>query len=96
MAVVRIHRYSVDAADLDELIARRATLITTVRAAYPGLAETQLTRWQDGTYSDAWRWDSAEQMRAALAVVPTLPQAGAALSLTRDRIVEDGEIVDER
>src|SRR2546430_412357 len=52
-------------ADLDELLARRATLISAVRAAYPGLAQTLLTRLDDGSYQDAWRWDSAEQMKAA-------------------------------
>jgi hypothetical protein len=96
MAVVRIHRYTVDGADVDELIARRAVLIAAVRAAHPGLAETQLTRFGDGTFTDAWRWDSAEQMRAALSAVGALPEAGAAMSLVREHSAEDGEIVDER
>ena len=44
MAVVRIHRYSVDPADFDELIVRRAALIDAaarsveVGAAEPGRA----------------------------------------------------------
>ncbi len=46
MAVSRTHRYIVDPADLDELIARRATLIAAIRAAHPGLAEARLTRPQ--------------------------------------------------
>jgi hypothetical protein len=95
MAVVRIHRYTVDAADVNELIARRATLIAAVRAAYPGLAETLLTRFGDGTFTDAWRWDSEEQMRAAQPVMGS-PEAGAAMSLVRDHSAEFGEIVDER
>jgi hypothetical protein len=41
MADIRIHRYSVDdPADLEELLARRAELITAIRADHPGLAET--------------------------------------------------------
>ncbi len=96
MAVSRTHRYTVDPADLDELIARRATLITALRAAHPGLAEARLTRLEDGTFTDVWRWDSAEQMQAALADMARFPQARAARSLTRDATAVDGEIVDER
>jgi hypothetical protein len=96
MAVVRMHRYSIDPADLDELIARRATLITAIRAAHSGLAEARLTRLENGTFSDVWRWDSAEQMQAALAAISTFPEARAAMSLTRDATAVNGEIVDER
>jgi hypothetical protein len=70
MAVSRTHRYIIDPADLDALIARRATLIAAVRAAHPGLTETRLTRLEDGTCTDVWRWDSAEQMKVALADMP--------------------------
>jgi hypothetical protein len=96
MAVVRMHRYIVDTADLDELIARRATLIDAIRAVHPALAETRLTRLGDGAYSDVWRWDSREQMKAALADMPNFPQSRATWALTRDRSHVDGEIVDER
>ena len=96
MAVVRNHRYTVDPADLDELIARRATLIAAIRAAHPGLAEARLTRLEDGTFTDIWRWDSAEQMQAALADMARFPEAREAISLTRDATAVDGEIVDER
>ena len=96
MAVVRMHRYVVDPADLDELTARRATLIDAIRAAHPALAEARLTRLEDGTYSDVWRWDSGEQMHAALADMPNFPQSRATWALTRDRSHVDGEIVDER
>jgi hypothetical protein len=97
MAAVRMHRYTVDPADLQELLARRATLIDALRAAHPGLAEARLTRLADGTYSDVWRWESAEQMRAALGGMSRLGAlAGAAWSLTGDRSAVDGEIVDER
>jgi hypothetical protein len=74
MAASRTHRYTIDPADLDELIARRATLIAAIRAAHPGLAEARLTRLEDGTFTDVWRWDSAEQLQAALAAMP-IPEA---------------------
>ena len=95
MALVRTHHYTVDPAELPELLARRAAVIAAVRAAHPGLSHTRLTRLDDGTFTDAWRWDTAEQMHAALAAMP-IPEARAALSLTRDTTAQDGEIVDER
>jgi hypothetical protein len=95
MAVTRTHHYTVDAADLPELLARRASVITAIRAAHPGLAHTRLTRLEDGTFADTWRWDSAGQMQTALAVMP-IPEARAAMSLTRGATFADGEIIDER
>jgi hypothetical protein len=95
MADFRIHRYIVDPADVEELRAWRATLIDAIRAAFPGLIETRLVRLEDGTFIDAWRWHSAEHMKAALAAAP-FPEAGPAWSLTREASSEDGEIVDER
>lgn len=96
MSFVRTHRYSVDPGNLDELIARRAALIAAIRAAHPGLAETRLTHLKDGTFTDVWRWDSAELMQAAAADLPNFPEARAAMALTRDATAIDGEIVDER
>jgi hypothetical protein len=95
MADIRIHRYVVDPADIEELLARRAALITAIRAKHPGLAEARLIRLEDGTFVDAWRWDAADHMQAALVAAP-LPEAGPAWSLTREATSEDGEIVDER
>jgi hypothetical protein len=96
MSVVRIHRYRVDPANLEELLSRRAALIASLRTVHPGLAETRLIRLQDGTYTDAWRWDSAEQMRAAFVDLPAFPEAREAMSLTREATAQNGEIVDER
>jgi hypothetical protein len=95
MAVTRTHHYTVDAADLPELLTRRAAVIDAIRAAHPGLTHTRLTRLEDGTYTDTWRWDTAAQMQTALAAMP-IPQARAAMSLTRDATALDGEIIDER
>jgi hypothetical protein len=95
MPVARTHHYTIDTADLSELLARRATVISVIRTAHPGLTHTRLTRLQDGTYTDTWRWDTAEHMQAALAAMPT-PEARAAMSLTRDATAVDGDIIDER
>ena len=95
MAVVRTHHYSIDPADLDEFLTRRAALIEAVRAAYPGLAGARLTRLEDATYRDAWRWDTAAQMQAALPAT-TFPEASATLALARDYTADYGEVIDER
>jgi hypothetical protein len=97
MADIRTHHYAVDPADLGELIARRATLIEAMRTAHPGLTQTRLTRLEDGTFTDVWRWESAEQMQAAVADMSRFrPLAGAAWALTSDATSIDGEVVDER
>src|SRR5438105_3549722 len=95
MAYVRIHRYTVNPADVEELLDRRAAVITAIRAGHPGLVEARLIRLEDGTYLDAWRWDSLEHMQAAQAAAPTHHEVAAAMSLTQDRTAEDGEIIDE-
>jgi len=95
MAVTRTHHYTVDAADLPELLTRRAAVIAAVRAAHTGLAHTRLTRLEDGSFTDTWRWDSAGQMQAALAAMP-IPEARAAMSLTRGATFSDGDVIDER
>jgi hypothetical protein len=95
MSVVRMHRYTIDPANLPELLRRRAALVGKIRSRFDGLAEARLTRLEDGSYIDAWRWDSIEQMKNALVAAPTLPEVGATMSMTSNRSAEDGEIVDE-
>ena len=81
---------------MEQLLAQRANLIAGIRANNPGLLEARLTRHEDGTYTDMWRWQSAEQMAAALAGSARFPLVGATLALTHDASVQNGEIVDER
>lgn len=50
----------------------------------------------EDTWVDMWRWDCAANMDAALAGGPSLPEAAAAFSLTRDISFEVAELVDER
>jgi hypothetical protein len=96
MTNIRIHRYAVDPSDLEEFISRRAAVIAAMRERHPGLTETRLIRLGDGTFVDTWRWASAEEMQAAFASAPEMPEVPAAMSLTRDASNEDGEVVDER
>ncbi|MBO3749806.1 hypothetical protein J5X84_27305 [Streptosporangiaceae bacterium NEAU-GS5] len=96
MSAVRAHHYSVPESDLEEFLARRSSLIATVRKTHPGLTSALLVRLEDGTYSDTWRWESAGQLTAALAAIGTFPEAPLTMSLTKDGTAQSGEIVDER
>jgi hypothetical protein len=96
MTVVRTHTYRIDPANLQRLLTQRATLIAGIRAGNPGLLETRLTRHEDGTYTDAWRWASGEQMRAALDASAGFPLVQVTLALTHDASAQNGEIIDER
>ncbi|MEC3917478.1 hypothetical protein [Nocardia sp. CDC160] len=95
MPVLRVHNYRVDDADLDTLLAQRAALIAGIRKAVPGLTETRLARLEDGTYLDTWRWESAEQMLAALGASQGIPLVATTMSLTVDPSASNAEIIDE-
>ena len=96
VSTVRTHTYHVDPGNLDKLLTQRANLIAGIRANNPGLIEARLTRHEDGAYTDVWRWESAEQMNAALAASAGFSLVGATLALTHDASAQNGEIVDER
>ncbi|GGS76186.1 hypothetical protein GCM10010156_38680 [Planobispora rosea] len=96
MPAVRSHRYSVAESDLEEFLARRSSLIATVRETHPGLTRAVLIRLEDGAYDDTWYWETAEQMDAALAAVATFPEAPLTMALTRDGTVLNGRVVDQR
>jgi hypothetical protein len=49
----------------------------------------------DPAGNDTWRWDTAEQMEAALATMPT-PEARAADALTRGATATDAEVAGGR
>jgi hypothetical protein len=96
MSVVRSHRYCVPDADLEEFLARRGSLIATVRKGHPGLTRVVLIQLEDGTYTDTWHWESAEQLGAALAAIATFPQAPLTMALTKDATALNGQVVDEQ
>ncbi|MEV0461363.1 hypothetical protein AB0I30_07630 [Nocardia tengchongensis] len=95
MAVIRLHRFRVARADLDNLLSQRRILIDGIRRAHPGLTETRLTRLEDGTYLDTWRWDSAEHMLSAVAAAQGIPLVDATEALMLDATALTGEILDE-
>jgi hypothetical protein len=96
MTDIRVHRYQVEPERLEEFVARRVELIAAMRTRHPGLVETRLIDLGDGSYVDTWRWSSPAEMGAAFADVANVPEARAAMSLTRNASSEDGSVVDER
>ncbi|UGT39801.1 hypothetical protein LTV02_27575 [Nocardia yamanashiensis] len=96
MPVVRITNYRIAPGTLAELLTQRIALIDRIRSANPGLTETRLIRLEDGSYTDIWRWESAEHMLAAFGDARGLPLVGVTMSLTSDATAMTGEIVDER
>ncbi|WP_406232951.1 hypothetical protein [Nocardia sp. NBC_01009] len=59
------------------------------------MTETRLTRLEDGTYLDTWRWDRAENMLAAIAAAQGIPLVDATGALMLEASTLTGEIVDE-
>ncbi|MFD9946498.1 hypothetical protein ACFWYW_10215 [Nonomuraea sp. NPDC059023] len=94
-SVVRAHRYSVAEPDLEEFLARRGSLIATIRESHPGLTHAVLVRLEDGSYTDTWHWESAGQMGAAFADLPSFPEAPLTMALTKDATAQNGQVIDE-
>lgn len=96
MAVIRLVRFTTEPARADDLIARRADLIAATRRLYPGLIEARLTRVDDTTWLDLWRWESRAHAEAAIEGARGIPGVEAAFALTADVSAEIAEVVDER
>ncbi|TMR89614.1 antibiotic biosynthesis monooxygenase [Nonomuraea basaltis] len=96
MAIIRTTRFTAEPADAEQVLARRAALIAALRAATPGLTEARLTRIDERTWVDMWRWDSLADLEAATALAPSLPETKAAFEVAKDPSAEQGELVDER
>ncbi|MFC5754761.1 hypothetical protein [Actinomadura rugatobispora] len=96
MSVLRITRFQVDAADVEEMVVRRTALISALQRTFPGLAESRLARVDEESWIEVSRWESAAQLQAALERGPALPEAAAAFSLVKDATAESAEVVDVR
>jgi hypothetical protein len=93
MTVLRLDSFTIDPADTRELLTRHAALAAVAKDAFPGLIDVQLAKIDDQTWIDVWRWDSLANAQAA-AQGPTIPEAGAAFSLTKSLAVEYAEVLD--
>jgi hypothetical protein len=94
MPAVRVHRYAVDPGDLEKFLGQRTEIILAIKNN-PAFAGAVLTRLEDGTYIDTWRWESAAQMQAALGAATGFPLVGATLAYAKDHSAQNGEIVDD-
>jgi hypothetical protein len=94
MTVLRLDHFTIDPADTGEMLTRHAALVATAKDAFPGLIEVQLAKVDDQTWIDVWHWDTLANAQAAAAQGPTIPEAGAAFSLTKSLAVEYAQVVD--
>lgn len=83
MTVLRLDQFTIDPADIGELLARHAALVAAAKDAFPGLIEVQLARVDDHMWLDVWRWDSLASAQAAGAAAGNIPGAAAAFSLAK-------------
>jgi hypothetical protein len=79
MAALRLARCTIDPADAEEVLAERAALVAAVRDAVPGRIQARLTKVDDQTWTDVWRWDSRASAQTAIATAPAIPEAPPAL-----------------
>ncbi|MDX6247461.1 MAG: hypothetical protein QOF10_821 [Kribbellaceae bacterium] len=96
MTILRLTRFTVEPSRADEMLEKRADLITAVRAKCAGPTETRLARVDEQTWLDLWRWDSDEALQEAVEVAHGLPEAPAAFAMVQDPTAERVELVDER
>ena len=94
MAVLRLDRFTIDPASTAELLARHAALVAAAKDAFPGLLDAQLAKIDDESWLTIWRWDSLASAKAAIGEAPSIPEAGAAFSLTKGLTVEFAEVLE--
>ena len=95
MSVFRLARFKIGPADTEAMLERRAALVAVIRSGFPGLIEAQLAKIDDETWIDVWRWDTWSSAQSATSRAPSIPEAGAAFSLTKGITLEYAEVVDE-
>ncbi|GGT27034.1 antibiotic biosynthesis monooxygenase [Nonomuraea spiralis] len=95
MTVISVTRFHADPADAEQVQARHAALVAAIRETRSGLTEARLGRLDDETWVGVWRWNSADDLRAARQAAPGAPAAVAAFEVARDVTAEDIEILAE-
>lgn len=96
MTAIRFARFHIEPADADEMISKRAALVDAIRHRFPGFTGAHLTRLDERTWIDIWRWESHADLQRALEAGPTFAEAPAVFALTQDLSTEDADLVDER
>jgi heme-degrading monooxygenase HmoA len=96
MATFEFARFKTDPAQADQLVARWRAAVTAIRDRFPGLIEANLSRIDDSTWVDVWRWESHDAAVAAAQGAPEVPEAAAMFALiTESPQMEHGEIVEQ-
>ena len=97
MSLIAITRFEATTDDAADIRTRHNALVDAVRATIPGLTEARLGRLED-QWVGVWRWESADDLKAARELAPTLAETKAAFALVREgtSAVDEIEVVDER
>jgi heme-degrading monooxygenase HmoA len=97
MSLIAITRFEATTDDATDIRTRHNALVDAVRASIPGLTEARLGRLED-QWVGVWRWESADDLKAARELAPTLAETKAAFALVREgtSAVDEIEMVDER
>lgn len=97
MSLIAITRFEATTDDAADIRTRHNALVDAVRATIPGLTEARLGRLKD-QWVGVWRWESADDLKAARELAPTLAETKAAFALVREgtSAVDEIEVIDER
>jgi hypothetical protein len=98
MSLIAITRFEATTDDAADVRARHNALVDAVRTSIPGLTEARLGRLGDNQWAGVWRWESADDLKAARALAPTLAETKAAFALVREgtSAVDEIHVIDER
>ena len=97
MSLIAITRFEATTDDATDIRGKHNALVDAVRAAIPGLTEARLGRLED-QWVGVWRWESADDLKAARELAPTLAETKAAFALVREgtSAVDEIDVIDER
>lgn len=98
MSLIAITRFEATTEDASAVRASHNALVDAVRTEIPGLTEARLGRLGENQWAGVWRWESAEDLKAARELAPTLAETKAAFALVREGTssVDEIEVIDER
>jgi hypothetical protein len=96
MSLIAVSRFEATTEDAEEIRSKHNALVDAVRAAIPGLTEARLGRLAD-QWVGVWRWESADDLKAARELAPTLAETRAAFALVREgtSTIDEIHVVDE-
>lgn len=81
MSTFELARYRIDPTKAAELTRRWHAVVAGIRGRFPGLIEANLTRLDEATFLDIWRWETREAALAAAEGAHTVPEAAAMFAL---------------